>query len=446
MSALTLAGGTVVALDARGSLLPDTSVLIEDGQILDVRPGHVGHGEMIDCRGRIVMPGLVNAHAHALEGLFRGCGGELTLLPWIRRTHALMDRLDAAGARVAGMLAAAEMLRSGTTAYLDPEIPTDARFDGLVDGVLTAGIRAAVTLLIEDRGGYHHWSSRTGPALTARELELLDRWGAPGSGVTLFAGPSILSAVTPELGRAIRTVHDERGVGIAIHFGEVPEDLQDVQERGWASLVDFADEAGLLPAGAVLTHGVQLDESDLDRLAPLGVSLVHCPSSNAKLASGVAPVRAMLDRGLNVALGSDGAVCNDSYDLFAEMRLAALLQKVSRRDPAALSPTDVLRMATANGAAALGVPTGRLEAGLAADITVVDLARLGSWPTPNVLDSLVFATGAANVSDVLVGGTLRVRDGQLVGVDVPRLLDDAREVAQQAILEAGLEDEVRPAR
>ena len=444
MGALSIAGGTVLTLDDARPLIADASVLIEDGRILDLRPGWVVHGEVIDARGRIVMPGLVNAHAHALEGLFRGCGGELTLLPWIRRTHALMDQLDAGGARIAGMLAAAEMLRSGTTAYLDPEIPTDTRFDGLVAGLLAVGIRPAVTLLIEDRGGYHQWSDRSEPALSTHEVDLIDRWAGPTSPVRMFAGPSVLSAVTPALGRAIRAVHDERGIGIAIHFGEVPEDLEDVRDRGWPSIVDFAAEAGLLPPGALLTHGVQLAEAELVRLAAMEVSLVHCPSSNAKLASGIAPLTSMLARGLNVALGSDGAVCNDSYDMFAEMRLAALLQKVRQLDPAAVAPRDVLRMATVNGARALGIDAGRIVPGALGDITVVDPVRLGSWPTPNIVDSLVFATTAANVVDVFVGGEARVRDSQLVGVDVSRLLADARDVAGQAISDAGLDEAVRP--
>ena len=444
MGALSIAGGAVLTLDDARPLLRDASVLIEDGRILDVRPGWVTHGEVIDARGRIVMPGLVNAHAHALEGLFRGCGGELTLLPWIRRTHALMDQLDVEGARIAGMLAAAEMVRSGTTAYLDPEIPTDARFDGLVAGLLAIGIRPAVTLLIEDRGGYHQWSDRTEPALTGREQDLVDQWTEPASPVRLFAGPSVLSAVTPALGRAIRAIHDERGVGIASHFGEVPEDLEDVRDRGWDSIVDFADAAGLLPPGAVLTHGVQLNEVDLERLAALGVSLVHCPSSNAKLASGIAPLTSMLTRGLNVALGSDGAVCNDSYDMFAEMRLAALLQKVGKLDPTAIAPRDVLRMATVNGARALGIDAGRIAPGALADITVVDPVRLGSWPTANFVDTLVFATNGANVVDVFVGGEAKVRDGQLVGLDVPALLVQAHDVSRQAISDAGLADELRP--
>jgi 5-methylthioadenosine/S-adenosylhomocysteine deaminase len=191
-----------------------------------------------------------------------------------------------------------------------------------------------------------------------------------------------------------------------------------------------------------VTHGVQLDDADLDRLVELGVSLVHCPSSNAKLGSGIAPVTEMLARGLNVALGSDGAVCNDSYDLFAEMRLAALLQKARHRDPAAIAPRDVIRMATLNGARALGIDAGRLAPGALADVTVVDPVRLGSWPTPNVLDSLVFATSAANVTDVLVGGVERVRNGTLLDVNVPRLLAEAGEAARAAIRGAGFEETV----
>jgi cytosine/adenosine deaminase-related metal-dependent hydrolase len=447
MTAITLAGGMVLTMagEAGSGLLDEADVILEDARIAEVRPARTAHhGEVIDCRGRLVLPGLVNAHAHALEGLFRGCGGELSLLPWIRRTHALMDRLDASGARVAGRLAAAEMLLSGTTAYLDPEIPTDDRFDGLVGGLLEVGIRPAVTLLIEDRGGYHQWSDRASPALTQRELSLVDHWAGDASGVRVFAGPSVLSAVTPALGLAIAALHAARGTGIAFHFGEVPEDLEDAQDRGWATIVDLAADAGLLVPGAVLTHGVRLDGHDIARLADRDVTLVHCPSSNAKLASGIAPVTDMLAAGLNVALGSDGAVCNDGYDMFAEMRLATLLQKAHTLDPAAMAPIDALRMATVAGARALGIDAGRLAPGALADVIVVERRRIGSWPSPNPIDSLVYATGAANVVDVFVGGEPRVRDGRLMTADISTLLDEAAQVSRQAIDDAGLTDAVAP--
>ena len=443
MTSLCLSGGTVLTMDQGRPFVEFGSVLIEDGRIVEVLEGAVRHGETIDCRGRVVLPGLVNAHAHGLESLFRGAGGELALLPWIERTHALMDRLDREGAHIAGRLTAAEMLRGGVTAYLDPEVPTDDRFDGVVTALEASGIRAGVTLLLEDLGGYHHWSARSEPNLTDQERGILDRW-SPTSLVRPFIGPSVLSAITPDFARAIRGEADARGVRIAFHCAEVEEDLADSTERGGGSPVEFGEAIGLVGSTSVLTHGVHLTATDAAILASRDASLVHCPSSNAKLGSGVAPIALLVEHGVNVALGTDGSVCNDGHDMFQEMRLAALLQKAVRRDPAAMSPEQVLAMATVNGARALGVDAGRLAAGGLADVIVVDLDRLGSQPTPNLVDTLVYTGTREAVVDVIVGGEARVRNGKLVDVDLAGLLRTARAVAAQAIEDAGLSSQLRP--
>ena len=434
---MSLSGGTILTMDPGRPMLAEGSVIIEDGRIVDVVDGRAGHGDTIDCRGRLVLPGLVNAHAHGLEGLFRGAGGELSLLPWIQRTHALMDQLDRDGARVAARLTAAEMVSGGVTVYLDPEVPTDERFDGVTEALAASGMRAGVTLLVEDRGGYHQWSARTEPALTDREERLLDQWaGHPR--ISPFVGPSVLSAITPEMGAALRRTADARRVRIAFHCAEVEEDLHDSTERGAGSPVEFASAIGLLGPTSVLTHGVHLTRDDAAMVAAAGASIVHCPASNAKLGSGIAPVAMLLEAGVNVALGTDGAVCNDTHDMFAEMRLAALLQKVSRRDPGAMSPEQVLQMATVNGARALDIEGGVLRAGEPADAVVVELDRLGSQPTPNVVDTLVFTATRDSVVDVIAGGVVAVRERKLVGIDVPALLREAREVAAQAMADAGL--------
>ncbi len=437
MTRLTLAGGYLVTMDPERRLVVGGSVVIEDGRIVDVTDGYVHRGETIDCRGLVVLPGLIDAHAHALEGLFRGCGGELALVPWIRRTHALMDMLDAEGARVAAQLAAAEMLRGGITTYLDPEVPTDSRFGGMAGALEASGISAGVTLLIEDRLGYHSWSERPTPALTAAESDLITAWQASGH-VTPWVGPSVLAAISPELAAAVRRTADERGIHIAYHCAEVTEDLEDSAARGGGSPVEFARRVGLLASGSVLTHCLHVTPADLTIVATHDASIAHCPSSNAKLGSGVAPIVDALEAGVNVALGTDGAVCNDTYDMFREMRLAALLQKAVRRDARALTPEDVLAMATVNGARALGIETGRLQAGLRADVTVVDLRRIGTWPTADVVDTLVYAADRDNVAHVVAAGEVLVRDGRLVRVDAARLLGEAEAVARDALERSGV--------
>jgi 5-methylthioadenosine/S-adenosylhomocysteine deaminase len=194
-----------------------------------------------------------------------------------------------------------------------------------------------------------------------------------------------------------------------------------------------------------VTHGVDLRDDELAVLAARGASLVHCPSSNAKLGSGIAPIPTALKAGVNVALGTDGGSSNDTYDMFGELRLAGLIHRAAARDPGAISVETVLRMATYGGAHALGIPCGRLVPGEAADLIVLDATSPGFAPTSNVIDSLVFAGSSRMVRDVFVGGEPLLRDGHVVGVDMPRLVREAGEAARAAIEAAGLADQVTSA-
>jgi cytosine/adenosine deaminase-related metal-dependent hydrolase len=473
MSSLSLVGGTVLTMGAERRIWRDATVVVENGRIAAVGSATVAGGRTVDCRGKLVLPGLVNAHAHTLEVLFRGCGGELRLLPWIHeRSHPLLDQLDEQGAAVAIRLAALEMLRSGTTAFLDPEVPLRL-LAAMTAASADTGLRAGLALAVEGEAGYgghghggdaqgghghdphgqyghgqdgHGHAHGSATALSTEERAALDGWRDPTGGrLALWLGPRVLSAVTPGLGHAIRQEAETRGLGVTFHCAEVPEDVAHIRTTAATTTVDFAAGLGLLGPRSVLVHGVYLEEGELAPLAATGASVAHCPSSNAKLGSGVAPVPTMRGYGLNVALGTDGGLCNDTYDLLAEMRLAGLIHKAIARDPAAITPETVVELATTGGARALGLAeAGALEAGCWADVVVVDLRRAGSWPTPNPVDSLVFSADRAVVDTVLVAGQVLLQDGQPVGVDQRRLLAEAEEVARQAVQEAGLSGAVAP--
>jgi 5-methylthioadenosine/S-adenosylhomocysteine deaminase len=429
-------------------IVPNATIIIEGGAIAAVTADgpRAAPNRGIDGRGLIAIPGLVNAHAHTLESFLRGCGGQLSLLPWIRRTHAVMDQLDSRGAYLATRLATLEMLRSGTTAYLDPEIPTDHRFESMATAAAESGLRGGLTLLLEDRGGYHGWSDRGEPRLTQREVELIERWNGAGDGrLSTWVGPSVLSAITPAFGRVVGAEAERRGLGVAFHCAEVREDREDTIAREGVDPVGFADRAGLLGERSVLTHGVDLRDEEIELVAHRGAAIVHCPSSNAKLGSGIAPLRQMIESGATVALGTDGGSSNDTYDMFAEIRLAALIHRAAQRDPAATRSDVILSLATAGGARALRVPAGSLQPGRAADITLIDATSTGSFPTADPIDSLVFATSSAAVKHVLVGGEWLLRDGTPVGLDAEAIKREASEAARSAIEAAGIAAEVYPA-
>jgi 5-methylthioadenosine/S-adenosylhomocysteine deaminase len=445
VSTFALIGATAITI-SDPAVVHDATIVVEDGRIASISSHGTAPARTVDARGALILPGFVNAHSHTLESFLRGCGGQLTLLPWIRITHAVMDQLDSQGAALATRLATMEMLLSGTTAYLDPEIPSDHRFDAMATAAAASGLRAGLTMLLEDRGGYHEWSTRAAPELTDEERHLIERWhGAADGRVAVWVGPSVLSAVTPEFGTAIGLAADQHGLGIALHCAEVPEDRVDTMERMGVGPVAFADAAHLLGRRTAITHGVDLHDDELSLLAQRGTSLVHCPSSNAKLGSGIAPIPAALAAGVNVALGTDGGSSNDSYDMFSEIRLAGLLHRAAARDPGAMSVETVLRMATANGARALGLSGGRLAEGEPADLVLLDASTPGFAPTANEIDSLAFAGSRQMVRDVFVGGEPLLRDRRPIDVDVSTLIRDAGEAARAAIDAAGVRDQVTSA-
>jgi 5-methylthioadenosine/S-adenosylhomocysteine deaminase len=446
MPTLALTGVLAITM-ADPPLVPDATIVIEDGAFaaISTRGRRAVPARSFDGRGLIALPGLVNAHAHTLESFLRGCGGQLALLPWIRRTHAVMDQLDSRGAYLATRLATLEMLTTGTTAYLDPEIPTDHRFESMARAAADSGLRSGLTLLLEDRGGYHGWSDRGEPRLTDREIGLIERWhGAADGRLSTWVGPSVLSAITPVFARLVGSEAERRGLGIAFHCAEVPEDRKDTMARSGLGPVHFADRGGLLGERSVLTHGVDLDDEEIDLIARRGAAIVHCPTSNAKLGSGIAPLSRMLEAGATVALGTDGGSSNDTYDLFAEIRMAALIHRATQRDPAATRAEVILGLATAGGAHALRLPSGSLQPGHAADLTLLDATRTGSFPTADPVDSLVFATSSAAVRHVLVGGDWLLRDGAPVGLDAEAIKREAGEAARAAVEAAGLAADVFP--
>jgi cytosine/adenosine deaminase-related metal-dependent hydrolase len=467
VSRMSLTGGAIVTMDEAGTVLPRGTVVIEDGQIVEVVPHEVRHGTVVDCRGRLVTPGFVNCHAHGLEALFRGAGGELPLVRWIReRSHPLLGALDEDGARAAVRLVTMEMISTGTTAWLDPEVPPQLRV-AIALAAAESGIRATLAVALESRAGYGHDDSHhqhhsghghgshgghdgddgSGVATSATGVDDLVALLQPVEGaprVRFWLGPRVLSAVTPELGEQVRSAADATSSGVTFHCAEVPEDVADTRARYGETPAGYARRIGLLSQSTVIAHGVQLEPEDFDALAATGTSVAHCPTSNARIGAGIAPVVDMTRRGVRVALGTDGGMCNDTYDMIAELRIAALIQKASRRDPSVLSPEAALAMATVGGADALGLPVGRLVPGLGADCVVFDLDRAGGWPTVDPIDTLVHAAGARAVESVILGGELVVSDGQPTWLDPERVRRDARDAAESAIQASGVGPEITP--
>lgn len=456
MTVGSLSGGLVLTMDPTRPAYREATLVIEEGRVAGIVDGYVLRKESIDCRGSIVLPGFVNTHAHMTEVLWRGCGGEQNTVDWIaNRKHPLMAQLDGDSIGVGVRLACVEMLRSGTTAVLDPEVPAH-----LADKVALAteeiGIRAGLAVSVASGSGYgasdhshgnHHHSHAGSDSVDVADpgfRGFVEHWRHDlHEQAALWLGLRVLSGADRRLGKVISAALERHRLRLTFHCAEQEADVEAVRAGSGLGTLEYAESIGLLGPATVISHGVHLEESDLEVLERTGTPVSHCPSSNARTGAGVAPVLAMLARGVKVGLGTDGGMVNDRYDMLSEMRHAALLHKAVSGDPRAITPERALRMATRDGATALGLESGILRPGAPADVSVMDLEALGSWPASNPVDALVFSAGSRNVRHVLVGGEPRLLHGSPIEVSVPELLAEAAEVSRHTIRAAGLEEEVK---
>jgi cytosine/adenosine deaminase-related metal-dependent hydrolase len=447
---LILHGGLVATMDSHRHVFDPGTVVVEDGTIVEVTALERGTGGdlVLDCRGKMVLPGLVNVHAHATEVLFRGCANELPFLQWLfERNHPLLERMDEGDAHIAALLCALEMLTCGTTCYLDPEVWPE-QYDGVAAAMDRAGLRACLALAMEGQTGYaSHTGGQLGSPGPGEDLERARRWHeAAGGRIRVWLGPRVLSAVDQALAELLKRTAAEWRTGVTVHFAEVPEDVSQIREEYGLSPSAYLEGLGLLGPNVVLTHAIRLEPEDIGRIAQTGTRIAHCPASNMKVGNGFAPIPELLAEGVLVGLGTDGGMCNDTYDLLREMGLAALIHKGRTRDPQAVPAERVLAMATCEGAQVLGLADeiGSLERGKRADVVVVSMQDAGWWPIHDPFANLVYGSVTRDhIETVVVDGQLLVRGGEPLHLDMQAILREAQSRSEAIIEAAGLADAVR---
>ena len=422
---------------------PRRSVVRGDVLIAEGRIARIGRGlrapagaQVIDCAGRAVIPGLIQAHVHLCQVLFRNHADGLELLDWLaQRIWPFEAAHDARSLGFSARLGLAELLLSGTTAILD--MATVRHTGAVLEAARVSGIRYT--------GGKCLMDAASGPlrestAAALRETEALGRkWhGAEEGRIRYALCPRFVLSCTEELLGAVGRLSAEHGWLIHTHASENRAEVQRVRRKTGRDNVDYFDALGLCGPRTVLAHCVHVTPREMRTMARTRTSAVHCPGANLKLASGIARVPELIAAGVNVALGGDGAPCNNTLDAFHELRLAATLH-LPRAGPRAMPACEVLAMATVHGARALGLEDeiGTLEVGKAADLTIVDLTAPHCQPAgadPHA--TLVYCARASDVTDVLVGGRPLVRDRKLLTLDADKLAARAgaevRRVLQRA--------------
>ena len=427
-------GGTILTID------PQHRVLTGDVAAIDGRIVHVGGAytpasrdyQIVDCTDCVVMPGLVQAHVHTCQTLARGRADDMVLMDWLRQVIWPYEAsLDEAAATAAGELACAELLLGGTTAILD--MGTVHHTDEIFAAAQATGIRATIGKAMMDLPDPQIPSGlrETTRASLDESAALIGRWHGRAGGRLRYAyAPRFVLSCTDELLREVGEQAVARGVRIHTHASESPGEVALVTERYGKPNILVLDELGLLGPHTCLAHCVHLSEAERVMLATRGAHVCHCPSSNLKLASGIAAVPELIAAGISVAIGADGAPCNNNLDGFHELRLAALLHK-PRFGPRALPAPEAVQLATMGGAAALGLEAeiGSLELGKRADVIAVDLSALHTVPTASPWSAIAYAAQGTDVKHVAVDGALVVHDRALRTLDVGAVRDRARRAA-----------------
>ena len=409
MSTLQVTGGRV--------LLPDMTVRSADvladretGRILDV--GETARGdETLDASGGLVVPGLVNAHCHVAMTLLRGYADDKPLEAWLREdiwpTEAELETADiVAGTR----LGAVELLKNGVTALGDMyfEVPE------IADALAGAGLRARVGHGIVTVGK-DEADAREDFEAGLDAARAVD--GTAGGRIRGALMPHSLTTVDGGLLEEYVPRAREAGVPLHYHANETDEEVEPIVEERGVRPLEYADDLGMLEAGDFIAHGVHVDGREIGLLAERGVGVAHCPASNMKLASGIAPVQRLLDAGVTVAVGTDGAASNNDLDVFDEMRDAAMVGKLEADDAAAVAAPDVVEAATAGGAELLGFDAGRIEAGALADLAVIDLEKPHLTPGHDLVSHLAYAVRGSDTRHTVVDGEVVVRDRELETLD-----------------------------
>lgn len=396
---------------------------------------------VLDARGCAVLPGLVQAHVHLCQVLFRNMADDLPLLEWLKqRIWPLEAAHDAASLGASARLGIAELLKGGTTTLLD--MGTVHHHDAVFEAMQEAGIRGASGKTMMDVGDDVPAGLRETTASSLAESErLFRRWHGAAEGRLRYAlAPRFILSCSEDLLRGVAERSRAWGALMHTHAAEHAEERAVVKRALGVDDVAALRAVGVCGPRAVIAHGVQLRPDEMREIAADGTRFVHCPSANLKLASGIADVRAMQEAGIVVGLGADGAPCNNRLDAFTELREAALLAKVKRGDASAMPAMDALALATIEGAKVLGLEheVGSIEVGKRADLAVVRLDRLHQEPGEDVVSRVVYAATASDVRDVLVDGVELVRDGELCTLDEERVLATARTQAKRLLARARL--------
>ncbi|MGD8743463.1 MAG: TRZ/ATZ family hydrolase [Granulosicoccaceae bacterium] len=415
----------ILTVDAQDRVLEQHSLLVHNSRIVGILPQQQVRqaftaDQVMELPGHALMPGLINAHTHSAMNLMRGIADDMPLMQWLQEhIWPVEQRIMSAGfVHDGSRLAMAEMLRSGTTCFNDMYFFPDE----VGRAAAHIGMRATLGLIVID---FPTVWAQDGQDYLRKGLQIHDQFRDDPLVHTAFAPHAPYSVSDVPLEKIV-TYAEELDIPIHMHIHETADEVDTAVKETGKRPLERLEQLGLLTPRLLAVHMTALNQAEIDRVVTSGSHVVHCPESNMKLASGICPVQTLLDAGINVALGTDGAASNNDLDMLGEMRSAALLAKIADRNACSLNAHSVLRMATINGARALGVDDqiGSLETDKQADFIAIDLDQPETRPLYDPCAQIVYAAGREQVRHVWVAGKQLLRDRQLLTLDEKELLEN----------------------
>jgi 5-methylthioadenosine/S-adenosylhomocysteine deaminase len=444
MSSMLLQGATILTSDDAGTVIEEGYVLIEGNTITRVGSGlpeNVHPAQVIDATGMLVCPGFINAHTHLCMILGRSLGSDRALIHWLTEAQMpLMRAFEPEDYAVSMELGAIENLKAGNTTLC--EVFCSPHYGDGVDEVAVnsldqTGIRSVFFRCTNDEPFFDGFSEKR-QEITRRSEHLLSR--CQNDRTRIGVGPLAPWACTPEAFADAVQFSQERDVLLHLHTAETPEYNQMIRQRTGRSNVEMLADVGALGDRVMLNHCVHISDHDIDLIAQTGSHVIHDPTSNMILASGVAPIPKLREKNINLGLASDGPACNNTQDMIQVMKDAALLQKVVSRQAESLSARDVFHMATRGGARAIGMGSrlGSIQPGFLADLILIDTRVPHMTPMHDAIATLVYSARGSDVQTVIVDGRVVMRDKEILTLDERQVLTRARERAKKARQRAGV--------
>lgn len=453
---IALVNVTLLTLDSARRIIPHGALIFQDDRIESVGPAAALADDLaratrtIDGRGMVAMPGIVNAHTHSFQSLLRGLADGLDLIGFLRKVvYPVTPVITAEEIRLGAALSVLEAIKSGTTGLIDNHAADTglAATDGIAQVFAESGMRGMIARGIRQqtqRSRTWHVPTHAFQFSLAQEIEitrdLIERWQKAANGrVQVCPAPLTLFLVSPDDLRAAKALADEYRAPLHIHVAESQSEVDATLEDYGCREVEHLAQVGVLDRRLHIVHGVWLDEREMDLLAEAGGHVVHCPTSNMSLASGVAPVPELLARGVNVALASDG-LGNHNHDMFSVLKTTALLHRVHTLRPDILTSEQILEMATLGGARALGLENeiGSLEAGKKADVILLDLCKPHLTPVYDLPTAIVHGASAADVDTVIIDGQVVMEGRQVKTLDEAAIVSEAQSAGRALVRRAGI--------